>query len=61
MVYELKGSYDLIVSKNWIMANSYVIDHSNNTMHLLGRDWLSLQKGLPEMVPVKKILCLRAY
>jgi hypothetical protein len=42
-------------------ANSYVLDHSTNTLHLLGESWSSLRAGQPNMVTTKSIMGLRSH
>ena len=60
-VYDLKGSYDVIIGKNWMAANPHAVDHSTNTLHMLRGDWKSLTSEGPSWVTDKTIVGLRSH
>jgi hypothetical protein len=60
-VYDLKGSYNLIVGNNWMTANPHVIDHGNNTLYLLGEGWSSFGARQPNRATATSIVGLRSH
>jgi hypothetical protein len=58
-VYDLEGIYDLIVRKNWMLANPHTVDHSTNTLLLLDGGWPANRKSLRLLVTGKSIVRLR--
>jgi hypothetical protein len=60
-VYDLRGSYDLIVGKKWMVANPHIIDHCNNTLRLLGEGWSLLGDGQPNLATPKSIMGVQSH
>jgi len=50
-VFDLKGTYDSIIGKNWHSKTSHLVD-SDNVWHLLDADqWSLLMDGRPAFIP----------
>jgi len=49
-VFDLKGTYDIIIGKNWHSRTHHLRD-SDNVLHLLDADWSLLTDGRSAFVP----------
>jgi hypothetical protein len=59
-IYDLNGSYDIIVGKNWMTRNPHAVDHSTNALHMLRGDWTTLKSGSPTPMIEKSIVGLKS-
>jgi len=59
-VFDLKGTYDIIVGKNWHSRTRHLVD-SDNVMHLLDVHWSLLTDSRPAFVPRLSLKGLRPH
>jgi len=59
-VFDLKGTYDIIIGKNWHSRIRHLVD-SDNVWHLLDADWSLLTDGQPAFVPRLSLKGLRPH
>jgi len=59
-VFDLKGTYDILIGKNWHSKTRYLVD-SDNILHLLDADWSLLTDGRPAFVPKLALKGLRPH
>jgi len=49
-VFDLRGTYDIIIGKNWHSKTRHLVD-SDNVLHLLDADWSLPADGRPAFIP----------
>jgi len=49
-VFDLMGTYDIIIGKNWHLKTRHLVD-SDTILHLLDANWSLLTDGRPAFLP----------
>ena len=57
-VFDLKGTYEIIIGENWHSRTRHLVD-SDNILHLLDADWSLLTNGRPAFIPRLSLKGLR--